>query len=106
MMKVRIKSHGEHFWQFEVSDIETGRRLPVLLDDKTWLSIGDAGGLLVARVTLIVHEIDVNASAQIAERVEYVTPEVGESINGLPGVIVRQPGSKGLRDDLEQSGIG
>lgn len=88
MMKIRITG-GPSLRTLKIEDIETGRLLPV-----TKLRfLYDINHHVAAKVTLLIHEIDVTLEQpfDVTENVMKVTPGVGQAIDGHPGVLVRDP---------------
>lgn len=72
-LKIRIESDGPEAWKLKIIDAETGRSLPV-----QWghgghdIVLCERDGVLVARVDLVVWEIDLEMLAQVTETVEYL----------------------------------
>lgn len=73
-MKVRLKVYGPQFWQCTVEDTETGKQLPMLIDGLT-LSIKDGQWTLTG--SLLVHEVEANAVADLSEAIETIRKHDG-----------------------------
>jgi hypothetical protein len=88
VMRLRITG-GPSVLSIRVEDIETGKLLPV-----TALTFyRDEQYHVAARVTLLIHEVDINfeGEVEVAEEIQPIRPEWAEGIRKLNGTIVRDP---------------
>jgi hypothetical protein len=68
LMNVRLQTHGPESWRLSLTDAETGRVIPILLDDTRRIELRDEGGVLVLRCDLMVSEIDIEAVMPVVKR--------------------------------------
>lgn len=61
LMRVRIKIEDIQFWRMSVTDIDTGKFIPVLWDAQHGIELRIEQGCIIARVDLFVTELDMEA---------------------------------------------
>jgi hypothetical protein len=98
--RIKLKIYGPEFWRATVTDMDTGKLLPVLVDDENpVVTIRLVNGVWVANVSLLIHEVEADGiPATFDETVMRVTEEDAQAIEagareyGAPA-IVRRPTS-------------
>lgn len=81
IMRLRLQAAGPHSWQLVITDTETGKVIPVLGRDDSIITVESntrADGLIFARVTLLIHELQMdNIPSEV--RVKILGKEVGDA---------------------------